>query len=254
MFTPCGARGVAAISTASAQCYTPCMNDLALRIPVLTLFVLLSGCGLGRTVLDIQHPASAKPASAAPVALKLMTLVDARHFEAHPSQANIPSLNDDDVTNAALTARAVGRKRGSFGKARGDYMLPANDDVLSLTRQCVEAAVSRAGGVLVAQGDPRYERAIPLDVRLAGFWTWIRPGAWVVAAEFDAAVTLTAPLQGLAQGRTVLAHAEIRRPSITDGRVARVVQEGVATLTTQLERELSAVLSASAISSPSHEN
>jgi hypothetical protein len=48
-------------------------------------------------------------------------VTDRRVFEVNPRQANIPSLmNDAEIKNPAITARAVARKRGGFGKTLGD--------------------------------------------------------------------------------------------------------------------------------------
>jgi hypothetical protein len=206
--------------------------------------LLLGACGMGRTVLNVKAP-SAPAVSAQPVPFKLVSVVDERHFEAHPKQANIPSLNDQDVGNPVLTARALGRKRGSFGAARGDLMLPPGASVDTLTRACLAAAVARAGGVLVDQHDARYSQATPLDVAIVGFWSWFRPGAWVIAVEFDAKLVLKAPLPGLSQGSPVVAHAEMRRPAMTDERWRSVVEDGLANLSQNLSQALTAAIASS---------
>jgi hypothetical protein len=48
-------------------------------------------------------------------------VTDQRTFEARPRDASIPSLKEEaDLTNRAITVRAIARKRGGFGMALGD--------------------------------------------------------------------------------------------------------------------------------------
>ncbi|HEX6243268.1 MAG TPA: hypothetical protein VFZ61_20280, partial [Polyangiales bacterium] len=144
-----------------------------------------SGCGAGRSVMTPTLPAVVTAAASAP-AFKLVRVSDERVFQAKPPQANIPSLDADDIDDAALKARAIGRKRGSFGKARGDIVLPADGSVTDVAAACVRTALARAGGVLVNEADPRFVDARPLELRVRRFWSWLRPGAWQVQVEFDA--------------------------------------------------------------------
>jgi hypothetical protein len=212
-------------------------SRLTLVLPLLLLFA----CGAGRTIAKLPAPTlpAAQPQA---IPFKLVVVRDARRFESKPRQADVPSLADPDVRDPALTARALGRKRGSFGKARGDYMLPAGETVASLVRAHVTAAVARAGGMVVEARDARFPQAIPLEVEITRFWSWLRPGAWQVEVEFDAALRIRAPLPGLEAGKAIAAHSELRRGSMTDARWIGVLREGTAQLGEQLAQELKRAL------------
>lgn len=103
------------------------------------------------------------------------SIEDARHFQAKPPQANLHPLNASDVDNPTLTARAYGRKRGSFGKARGDLLLPEQETVSQVVSDCVRAAFARAGAIVVDKADPRFASARPVEVKINRFWSWFRP-------------------------------------------------------------------------------
>jgi hypothetical protein len=197
---------------------------------VVLLSFVLCACGAGRSVVAIQPP-PAGIATPTAQAFKLVRSVDARRFEAHPRDSDIPSLNDADVVNAALTARALGRKRGSFGKARGDIMLPEDSPVTALVAECMRSALASAGGVLVAENDPRFAGARPLELTVERMWSWFRPGAFQVAVEFDASVLIRGALPGFEQGVSVNGHSTYRAAMVNETRWQRTVQEGVQLLT-----------------------
>lgn len=207
------------------------------------LSLILTACGAGRSVLEVKRPQVATAQADAP-AFKLVVIEDARHFQAKPPQANLHSLNASDVDNPALTARAYGRKRGSFGAARGDIVLPEQETVSHVVSHCVRAAFARAGAIVVEEADPRFASARPVEVKINRFWSWLRPGAWVVAVEFDAELQIKADLPGFELGRTVTSHAEMRSPLINDSRWQTVVNEGLVKLTDAVAQELSGGLSA----------
>lgn len=212
----------------AAPASSPAPQGDTLRNVLLSFVMLglLSACATGRSVVDIRHPASQaeKPAARA---FKLTAVDDARVFELEPSEANVPSLKDGDIQNRALTSRAFGRKRGSFGKALGDLVLPEGVSVQSIVREALAAALARSGGVLVSARDPRYAAAIPLQVRIDRFWSWLRPGAWQVQVEFDADVMLLGSTPGMPATQRAFAHSFRRSGMITTSRWVDTVSQGV---------------------------
>ncbi len=214
-----------------------------MRLAVPFLVILLSGCATGRTVLDVNAP-TAEALGEQAVAFKVVSIDDARTFELKPRQANIPSLRDGDIGNAATKARAIGRKRGPFGGARGDYVVPESSSVAKLVQESVATALVRAGGVLVKDGDPRFAAAIPLQLRIDRFWSWLRPGAWAVQAEFDVQVMVSAPLAGLESGKAVAGHAELRKGAMTDARWRTVVESGLSQFTDELAKAMAPIIAA----------
>lgn len=210
------------------------------RVSLVLLVILnLTACAARDLVLEIQHPEAVR--SSAPTRVfKLVQVVDRREFQARPRQANQPSLTQANLVKPEVVARAVGRRRGAFGKARGEILFDSQSPVTEVVRSCVEAAVAKNGGVLVDARDPRYADALPMRVYIDNFWAWLRPGAWVVAIEFDATLLVQAAIPGFEQGRAVHSHAELRRAAVHAGHWQSVIEEGVDTLTANLSQELRA--------------
>jgi hypothetical protein len=87
------------------------------------LVLLLSACAAGRSTVEITPPSAVNPDGTAYA--KIVSVEDLRKFEARPDDAGTPSLqNASDITDPSITARAVARKRGGFGMALGDIVLP----------------------------------------------------------------------------------------------------------------------------------
>jgi hypothetical protein len=101
--------------------------------------VALSGCAFGRDVVDIAPPMSVAPNGMA--VAKIVDVNDKRMFEAAPRIPSTPSLqNAKDITNPAITARAVARKRDGYGAAWGDIILPEGRTVAALVRGATQKA------------------------------------------------------------------------------------------------------------------
>lgn len=70
-----------------------------------------------------------------------ISAVDERVFQIDPRSADIPSLkNDEEVNDASITQRAIGRKRNGFGKGLGDVVLPSGRTVSQLVGNAVATA------------------------------------------------------------------------------------------------------------------
>ena len=206
---------------------------------------LLTGCAMARSVQDVGHPVLLHPSDGA-VAFRVRSATDARHFERSPTEPYVPSLKDGKVDDAALTQRAYGRKRTSYGAASGDYLLPEGTSVTQLAIESLQAALARAGGALVREGDPRYADALPVHLTVVQFWTWMRPNSFGPYLEFDGELRVQAPLPGFEHGKNILVHKRTRGELQLDRSVKQAVTSGVDALTTQLARALVPALSSRA--------
>ena len=105
-------------------------------IAVLVLAWLMAGCAATRSTFDVQSAPSpqAKPVSVKGF-VKLTEVKDVRQFEAAPRKPSIPSLQDPkEISNPAITSRAIARKRGGFGAAMADILLPEGRTVEQVVR------------------------------------------------------------------------------------------------------------------------
>lgn len=86
------------------------------------LILAMTGCATNRWVLNFVVPPTSNPKNGTPV--KIVKVTDLRKFELAPKQPNIPSLKNGEITEKAITSRAIARKRNSYGMALGDIPLP----------------------------------------------------------------------------------------------------------------------------------
>lgn len=148
----------------------------AMRSIVVTVLLglLAAGCAASRSELAVSVP---KP-SAAPTkaAVKIVNVADKRAFQVDPRQPSIPSVRGNEIGNTALTSRAVGRKRGGYGNAWGDVVLPEGQTVSGLVEQVLSAALADKGYAVVEQGAAGYDTALPLSADIIKFWSWVNFG------------------------------------------------------------------------------
>jgi len=170
--------------------------------------VVLSGCATSRSEVTLESPAAKAPVTSpsnGQIAV-IRTVTDERVFEQAPSDPSIPSLGmaGGGQDPAATKARAIGRKRGGFGKALGDVLLENGQTVEGVIRENLTAALRQAGYQVVE----RTEGTAPLliDVRIKQFWAWFKPGFWAIT--LNANITTDLQLSGADLPATITAHAE----------------------------------------------
>lgn len=187
---------------------------------------LLAGCAAGRSVVPAGIDAGANPAQGAPVRLDEVT--DARVFSASPPDPATPSLmNAGEIHDAAITRRAVGRKRGGFGNALGDVLLPEGQSVPQLVTVAVTRALRDSGYRVVSAGDADYAGAAPVKVRVDKFWSWFSPGFASVAVSFEGEIHLQGALPQIRDGRSASASVEERMQAVMDSDWQAIVNQGL---------------------------
>ena len=200
----------------------------------LTAFALgcvavLSGCATGRSVLPAGIEAGANPAQG--TAVRIAAVEDARVFTVKPPQADMPSLMEDsEIGNKAITSRAVGRKRGGFGAALGDVLLPEGASVSALVQTAITRGLRQAGYRVLASGDPGYEQAVPIQARVDEFWSWFSPGFAAVSLNNRATVNLQGALPPLQQGRTFRSEAANSMQVVVESDWAEIINKGLESL------------------------
>jgi hypothetical protein len=152
-----------------------------------------TGCALHRSVVEVAPPQVVQE-RAEGEAVVIARVTDQRRFAVSPADPSTPSLMDAAITDKAITARAVGRKRGGFGKAYGDVLLPEGRSVEDMVRDTVADALRRSGYRVVPAGGPSAEGAKTLEVDIKELWTWFSPGFWYVALNFRSVLDLNGPV------------------------------------------------------------
>ncbi|MGE5714119.1 MAG: hypothetical protein ACM32F_09610, partial [Betaproteobacteria bacterium] len=149
-----------------------------IAISALTVVGLFSGCATTTSTVDVQSaqaPATQAPAAQAPAVAakgfaKITEVRDIRRFEAAPKDPSTPSLeNAQELKNTAITSRAIARKRGGYGMAFANVLLPEGRTVELVVREAVVKALNEQGYQVVDARSPQYEKALPMQVDIDQF-------------------------------------------------------------------------------------
>ena len=173
---------------------------------VISILLLGSGCATNRGILDVKVDVPQSPSAGKTIAIVRIT--DLRQFEEAPSNASIPSLKADDIEDSAIKARAIARKRNSYGKAFGDIVLPEGRTIEDLAKEALTRAFIEAGYRVV--DDPTSSKnAIPIEADIEQFWSWMTPGFWTLSLDFEAKIKIKGDIKPFKEGETVRGHVRL---------------------------------------------
>ncbi|MCW5752938.1 MAG: flagellar biosynthesis protein [Alphaproteobacteria bacterium] len=216
------------------------MNRKLRLAALFAVLCLLAGCATSRSVVDLGA-AGAEPVNPAQgQEVVIATVEDARVFETAPRSPDIPSLSPSEANDPGIRARAIARKRNTFGQALGDVLLPEGQTVSDATQRAIVAAFRRAGYRVLAPGDAGHERAVPVAARIERYWTWFTPGFWAVTVQNRAEVTLSGALPALQGGLTVTSEVSESMQAVFESDWQQVSAEGLAALSARLTAALNA--------------
>jgi hypothetical protein len=204
------------------------------------LLLALSACAVGRSALDIKSPQAANPADSRTLA-KVTEVRDLRHFTTtapDPSQHTLGSA--DDIRNATVTGRAIGRKRNGFGAALGDLTLPEGMTVSSLVKAAATAALQQRGYRVVEEGSAEAARAFPVAIDVDQFWAWINIGFTELTMTHASKVVLKSNDLVQPSPKLVDARHEIKAVVGTESNWAITVNGGVSELVQQIQANIKA--------------
>lgn len=208
----------------------------ALALPTV-LALALSACALGRSVINVTPPVGA--ATDGKAFAKIMEVRDIRTFEARPSDAGTPSLqNASEINDKSITSRAVARKRGGFGLALGDVVLPEGQTVSGLVRGAAQKALQEKGYTVVDETSPRYTTALPLSIDIAEFWSWFSPGAFSVRIDFKATLNMTGDSIVGPSDPPVTSHVSYETVAVFESTWTDLIQRGISDLSEKMKERI----------------
>lgn len=203
-------------------------------ISALAIVWLFSGCATTSSTIDVQHAKA--PAAAAKGLARITEVRDVRSFEAAPKDPSTPSLeNPQDLKNSAITLRAIARKRGGYGMAFANVLLPEGRTVEIVVREAVTKALTEQGYEVVDAKSPQFEKALPMQVDIDQFWAWFSPGFWQVTVEFRGLLIVKAEALTGRKEDIVRGSAVVKGMAVTDAEWKEVVVAGVGDLTKNLK-------------------
>ncbi|MBE0531774.1 MAG: flagellar biosynthesis protein [Rhodospirillales bacterium] len=192
---------------------------------VVGIAAFLGGCAVGRSVVPLdQSRVFENPISGTPV--KITSIEDARIFELAPKDPSTPSLQDGEIGNSAITARAFARKRGGFGKAFGDILLPEGQTVAGVMEDSIGNGFRKAGYRVLQPGDQGYEQAIAVDAWVRQYWTWVNFGFWALTVHCRVEVDLKGNLPALGGGLTIPAEVSEDMQAVFEEDWQRIAAKG----------------------------
>ena len=145
------------------------------NLGLISLILFVTGCAASRSVVTLETAeAIGNPATG--VAVKLVIVEDKRVFEFEPKLPEIPSISEAEVNNPSIQARAIGRKRNGYGAALGDILLAEGTTVSSLMAEELTKTFRAAGYRVVTENDPDFATAMPVEVEIHQFWSWMKWG------------------------------------------------------------------------------
>ncbi len=221
---------------------------------IVAVLALLGGCALSRSVVTLDEaktPAAPAQSADAP-AVKIVEVQDKRTFLLDPRFPDIPSLKDGAITDRTLTARAIARKRGSFGAAAGDVLLPEGDSVANHVRAALADGFRQAGYRVLSPGDAGYDAATPVNAQIVQYWTWLDIGAWVLSLQCESEIQIDTALPALKGTPKIVTTTRHTRMAITESSYQAVAGAGLQSITAKLTEALKANKTVSEMSSPTN--
>ncbi|BAN27574.1 hypothetical protein [Caballeronia insecticola] len=192
---------------------------------------ILAGCAVGRTTVDVSAPQETNPATGKYV--RIAPALDKRTFAVAPPSADIASLDPGQDSSDASKARAIGRKRGGFGKALGDVVLPEGKTVSGLVEGAVTSGFQQAGYIVVKPGDPKFADATPVTAQIIDFWAWFQPGFWSVTTNHKSELRLSGDVGALHGTQTVKTRVSESKQVVTSSDWQQIVEEGLSAISLQ---------------------
>lgn len=212
------------------------MNRIASTSLLFAAILITSGCATSRGVLDIPLEQAVNPASGK--AIKFMRISDNREFQIDPKQADIPSLKNKEITDSAITSRAIARKRNSYGKALGDILLPEDQTVAGLVEHSLARGFQKNGYRVITPDDAEYDTAIPVEVDIRQFWGWFSPGFWQIKLNYKTLISLSAPIGPFVNGKEIGSTVERGFQTAGTGNWLKTIQAGLDELNKTLTANL----------------
>lgn len=166
------------------------MKKIALRSFITLVFatsaLLFTGCATKRGEVALQVPTvKTETAPSNGKQIYINSVVDKRVFEVKPPEPNIPSLDPSEAQTDAIKARAVGRKRNTYGMALGDILLNENQSVNSVVKNALIEALIGKGYQIIDNKEQITSQTYIADVKILKFWAWMNPGFFAISLSCE---------------------------------------------------------------------
>jgi uncharacterized lipoprotein YajG len=201
----------------------------ACKLALLLLCTTLVGCATSRSELKLTDPTADAPAPAVRKAQTVLirAVTDQRVFEQAPKDPSIPSLGFEGAAQATaeVKARAIGRKRNTFGAALGDVLLENGQTVTGVVRDSLAAGLRQAGYRVTSNAAEAGPSPLVMDVAVKEFWAWFNPGFWSIT--LSTRITTDLVIQGGPPSMTVNVLAQDSRQAAFESAWIEIVDKAL---------------------------
>ncbi len=203
-----------------------------LRLTILLMVgFFIQGCATSRGIIDTRVAPMQAEASGKPVVI--VAVNDLRQFELKPNKPSIPSLKDGNITDKAITSRAIARKRNGWGMALGDIVLPEGRTVEQLVREAVTKSLNQSGYRVISREEAAGADVAQIDVDIKQLWAWMTPGFFTISLDFISEVDLKGNLPGVALPKTINGRVSLNSFAAGTGAWENTINKGVEDLITK---------------------
>lgn len=165
---------------------------------------VLGGCATSRSTIDASISAvNDAPQLANGLEVFINAPKDSRVFEISPGEPNIPSLDPSENSSDLIKARAIGRKRNTFGKGLGDILLPEGQTVATLTMASIRQAFLARGYRVLDDKEKISSKTYVVDTDLQKFWSWMNPGFWAITLSTEISASIAIKRAGDSEHKSV---------------------------------------------------
>ncbi len=194
---------------------------------LIAALAILTGCATSRSEVKLGGAGTTSYAVTKPKVILIRSVTDERVFEQSPSDSSIPSLGGEgaNLASAETKARAIGRKRGGFGKALGDVMLENGQTVADVVRENLTAAFKQAGYRTTSNAAEAGSSPMIIDAHIKQFWAWVQPGFWALTLNTN--ITTNLDISGVTSPTVVSVHATDSRQIATDSAWIEIVDKAL---------------------------
>ena len=171
------------------------MKLRAILILISSSLIMLGGCATSRSVIDVPPPNAQAAEQKTDKEVFVASVTDRRSFKIAPDSPSIPSLDPDESQDDKIKARAVGRKRNTWGKALGDILLKEDQTVEMLMTNAIRQAFAEQGYRLVERKEDATQDTLLVKANVDKFWSWMNPGfaALTLSTEISTRLALESP-------------------------------------------------------------
>ena len=196
-------------------------------LTLIAAFAVLTGCATSRSEVKLGGSDTANYAVTKSKVILIRSVTDERAFEQAPSDSSTPSLGGEgsNLASAETKARAIGRKRGGFGKALGDVLLENGQTVAGVVRENLTKALKQAGYRTTSNAAEAGSSPMIIDVRIKQFWAWVQPGFWAMTLNRN--ITTNLEISGGASPTVVSVHEQDSRQMVTDSAWIEIVDRAL---------------------------